>query len=150
MLFRSDSDRQISLESFDAAWSQVKNGYDGVFGVRRRRHDPAIRLYLTKLVRFAVRLLFGIPIFDANVPYKLFRRSIWNEAREYIVCDTLAPSLFLAIFAKLRGYTIAEIEVAHRERNTGQVSIRRLKLVKFAAKGFRQLMSFRKRVIHGR
>jgi dolichol-phosphate mannosyltransferase len=145
-----DSDRQISLESFAAAWTCIEKGYDGVFGVRRRRHDPRIRLYLTKLVRFAIRLLFGIEIFDGNVPYKLLRSSIWNEARAYIPPDTLAPSLFLAIFAKLRGYNIAEMEVVHRERNTGEISIRRLKLLKFAAKGFRQLIRFRKRVMHGR
>src|SRR3954453_20637355 len=40
-----DSDRQISLESFSAAWREIENGRDCVFGVRRRRHDPRIRLY---------------------------------------------------------------------------------------------------------
>src|SRR5262245_20906446 len=48
-----DSDRQISLESFPAAWAEIEKGFDGVFGVRRLRHDPLIRLYLTKVVRTA-------------------------------------------------------------------------------------------------
>ncbi len=145
-----DSDRQISLESFAAAWAEIENGRDCVFGVRRKRHDPQIRLYLTKVVRLAVRLLFGVQIFDANVPFKLLRRSVWDEAHAYIPADTLAPSLFLAIFAKARGFNIAEIEVLHKERDTGVVSIRRFKLLKFSARAFRQLMSFRKRLIHDR
>jgi dolichol-phosphate mannosyltransferase len=141
-----DSDRQISLESFSTSWAEVQKGRDCVFGVRRQRHDPRLRLYLTKLVRFAIRLLFGIEIFDANVPYKLLRRSIWIDAQSYIPQDTLAPSLFLAIFAKVRGYDVAETEILHRERNTGVVSIRRLKLLKFSAKAFRQLLALRRRL----
>ena len=37
---------------------------------------------------------------------------------------TLAPSLFLAIVAKSRGYNIVEIDVTHKERDTGEVSLR--------------------------
>lgn len=143
-VFLVDSDRQIPLDGFASAWSAVESGRDGVFGVRRRRHDPALRLQLTKLVRASVGLLFGLRVFDANVPYKLLRRSIWNDARRCIPPGTLAPSLFLAIFAKSRGYDIAEIDVSHKERDTGVVSIRRVKLLKFCARGFRQLIAFRR------
>lgn len=89
-----DSDRQISLDSLAAAWAEIQNGRDCVFGVRRRRHDPAVRLRLMRLVRTAIGVLFGVHLFDANVPFKLLRRSIWQEARQCIPDGTLAPSLF--------------------------------------------------------
>jgi hypothetical protein len=83
---------------------------------------------------------------DANVPFKLMRRVVWEDARALIPADTLAPSLFLAVFAARRGYRVAHIEVAHRERQTGVVSIRRWRLLKFCARAFRQLLTFRGRL----
>ena len=78
-----------------------------MFGVRRRRHDPALRLYLTAGdSRSPCELLFGVQLYDANVPYKLLRKSIWDEARPLVPDGTLAPSLFLAIIAKRRGHDI--------------------------------------------
>jgi glycosyltransferase involved in cell wall biosynthesis len=146
-IFLIDSDRQIPLDGFKAAWDAVMQGRDAVFGVRRRRYDPAFRLYLSGLIRESVNVLFKIKLTDANVPYKLFRRAIWTEARECVPDGTLAPSLFLAIVAKSRGYNILEIDVTHKERDTGEVSLRRFKLLKFCARAFSQLLKLRRRVI---
>jgi glycosyltransferase involved in cell wall biosynthesis len=148
-VFLLDSDRQIPLDHFSDAWRLVLAGKDGVFGVRRHRDDPTLRLVLTAVIRQSIRLLFGVRLYDSNVPYKLLRRSAWEEAKPHIPPDTLAPSLFLAIFMKRRGMDIAELEISHRERQTGEVSIKRWKLVKFCARGFRQLLAFRAGVLAG-
>jgi dolichol-phosphate mannosyltransferase len=145
-IFLIDSDRQIPLDDFKSAWDIVMQGRDAVFGVRRRRYDPAFRIYLSGLIRESVNVLFKIKLTDANVPYKLFRRAIWNEARDNVPDDTLAPSLFLAIVAKSRGYNIMEIDVTHKERDTGEVTLRRTKLLKFCARGLSQLLKLRRRV----
>jgi glycosyltransferase involved in cell wall biosynthesis len=143
-VFLIDSDRQIPLHDFGAAWAHVRQGREAVFGVRRRRHDPAIRVFLSRLIGVVVRALFGVRLRDANVPYKLFRRSMWQDASACIPAGTLAPSLFLAIFAKARGRDVFELDVVHKERETGEVSIRRLKLLKFCAAGLRQMWAFRR------
>ena len=145
-VFLIDSDRQIPLDDFASAWQQVMAGRDAVFGVRRRRYDPAFRLYLTGLVRQSVNVLFRTELYDANVPYKLFRRAIWTGARDCVPDGTLAPSLFLAIVAKKRGYNVVELEVTHKERDTGEVSLRRFKLLKFCARALSQLLKLRHRV----
>ena len=145
-VFLLDSDRQIPLDEFPSAWREIVAGHDAVFGVRRRRHDPALRLYLTRVIRSAVRLLFGVRLDDANVPYKLLRKSIWDEARPLVPDGTLAPSLFLAVIAKRSGYDIVELDVTHKQRNTGEVSIRRLKLLKFCARGLSQMLALRRRL----
>jgi glycosyltransferase involved in cell wall biosynthesis len=145
-VFLIDSDRQIPLDDFPAAWALIERGRTCVFGVRRQRHDPRLRLQLTRFIRLAIRLLFGVRVHDANVPYKLLHRSVWDAARPCIPPGTLAPSLFLGIFTRVHRYDVAEVDVTHRERNTGVVSIRRLRLLKFCARGFRQLMAFRRSV----
>lgn len=148
VVFLIDSDRQIPLDQFPTAWAYLHNGHDGVFGVRRRRYDPVLRLYLSTVIRSVVGWLFGVKILDANAPYKLLRREIWQEASACIPPGTLAPSLFLAIFARKRGFDIVEVDVVHKERDTGEVSIRRLKLLKFCARGLSQMWAFR-RCLHG-
>jgi hypothetical protein len=41
-----------------------------------------------------------------------------------------------------------DLDVVHRERTTGVVSIRRWKLFKFCAKGLRQMFAFRRSLRH--
>jgi dolichol-phosphate mannosyltransferase len=144
-IFLVDSDRQIPIEAFPPLW-ELAQCRDGAFGVRAVRHDPRLRLMLTAVIRSALRFLLGVHLRDANVPFKILRRSVWLEARELIPEDTLAPSLFLAVFARRRGFDIAEREVPHRERGTGIVSIRRWKLLEFSARAFCQLLAFHRRL----
>jgi len=145
-LFLIDSDRQIPLSAFPALWDAMEAGRDAAFGLRAHRDDPALRLWLTRVIRGVLPMLFGVRVTDANVPFKLLRRRLWEEARDAIPPDTLAPSLFLAVYARARGYDVAEIEVPHRERQTGVVSIRRWRLFAFCARAFRQLLAFRRRL----
>ncbi len=147
-VFLIDSDRQIPLDNFEELWACIQEGYDGVFGVRRQRHDPALRLWLTRIIRFSLALLFGVKIYDANIPFKLLRRSIWEEASSFMTPDTLAPSLFLAVFVKKKGYKIKNVDISHQERETGEVSIKSIKLLKFCMKAFGQMWVFRKALRH--
>jgi dolichol-phosphate mannosyltransferase len=142
-VFLVDSDNQIPLEEFAPFWSAVSVGKDAAFGVRRVRHDAELRKLLTVVIRLALSMLFGVRLYDANVPFKLVRRSLWEEARALIPEGTLAPSLFLAVYAARRRASIAFIDVTHKDRETGTVSIRRWKLLKFCAKALQQLMAFR-------
>ena len=143
LLLFLDSDRQIPLTEVEPLRAAIEKGNDAAFGVRIQREDPTFRLWLTKVIRGALPLLFGVRITDANVPFKLIKRRLWEDARALIPADTLAPSLFLAVFAAKRGFKIAYVPVSHRERQTGVVSIRRFKLVKFCARAFMQLLTFR-------
>jgi glycosyltransferase involved in cell wall biosynthesis len=143
-LFFIDSDRQISLDAFGKLWAEAKAGADAAFGVRRRRNDPRLRLWLTSLIRVALRVLFDANLHDANVPFKLVQREDWRSARALIPDDTLAPSLFLALFLARRGLRIAQLDIEHRERETGEVSIKRWKLFRFCQRALGQLLAFRK------
>jgi len=148
LVFLVDSDLQIPLDGFVDHWQKIQQGYDGVFGVRRKRDDPRLRLWLTGVIRQVIPLLFGVSIFDANVPYKLFKRNLWDEAKVYIPDSTLAPSLFLAVYLKRKGYRIYEVDIPHRERERGEVSIKRWKLFKFCLDAFRELWVYKGAIAH--
>jgi dolichol-phosphate mannosyltransferase len=145
-LFLIDSDRQIPLSAFQPLWDAVESGRDAAFGIRTHRQDPTLRLWLTRVIRYVLPILFGARITDANVPFKLLRRPVWEGARPLLPPDTLAPSLFLAVYAASQHYDVAYIPVPHRERQTGTVSIRRWRLIKFCARAFGQLVTFRRQL----
>jgi glycosyltransferase involved in cell wall biosynthesis len=140
-MFLIDSDRQIPLQAFADLWEQARLG-DGAFGIRVKRNDPALRLLLTRVIRGSLAVVFGVKIYDANIPFKVIRREVWETARPLIPEDTLAPSLFLAVFAIRTGCELVFREVSHRERETGVVSIRRWKLLKFCARALVQMVAF--------
>lgn len=142
-MFLIDSDRQIPIESFSKLWPKAQE-HDMVMGVRRIRHDPYTRILLTKVIRQTVKLFFGVSIRDANVPFKILKYSLWQKAGKHIPEGTLAPSLFLAIFALYAGYKVLPMEVPHRSRPSGISSIRHLRLLKFCLIAFKQLVNFRK------
>ena len=142
-LFLIESDNEIPLESFAPLWQEVRNGHDAAFGIRRVRNDARIRRVLTRVIRGSLVVLFGVRLRDANIPFKVFRRQLWNDAAPMIPADTLAPSLFFAVHAARSGARIAFVDVGHRERTTGTVSIRRWKLIKFCARAWGQLLTFR-------
>lgn len=142
-LFLIDSDNQIPLERFADLWRKVQEGNDAAFGVRRVRNDARLRRVLTRVIRTSLTFLFGVRLRDANIPFKLFKRELWHNAEPFIPADTLAPSIFFAIHARRRGAKIAFVDVDHRDRTTGTVSIRRWKLIKFCARALRQLLAFR-------
>jgi glycosyltransferase involved in cell wall biosynthesis len=142
-VFLLDSDRQIPLESFEDLWEN-RTRYQALMGVRSRRHDPRLRLILTRVVRQILRVLMGVRLRDANVPFKLLHHTVWEKAEGLISEDCLVPSLFLAIFVGRSGIPFCEVEVPHRERTTGEVSIKRWKLAKFCARAFFQLLDFRR------
>lgn len=144
--FLIDSDQQIPLRVFGPMWDKLQQ-CDAVFGKRLQRADAAIRIWLTRVIRLVLSLLFAVSLHDSNVPCKLVRRVVWTGARKVIPDDTLAPSLFLAIWAKRSKYRVEIIDVVHEDRKTGEVSIKRWKLFKFCLRGLRQLLAFRWRLL---
>jgi glycosyltransferase involved in cell wall biosynthesis len=144
-VFLLDSDRQVPLEAFAGLW-QAAQGGQGALGVRWPRHDPLFRLWLTRAVRLLLLVLFRVRLRDANCPFKIFRRSIWMEARDIIPEGTITPSLLLAVYMARRWPSIEQRTVPHRSRATGVVSIRRWKLLKTCVLAFRQLWNFRKKL----
>lgn len=146
-VFLIDGDNQIPLEFFPELWALAQNDggpkLDGAFGIRRARNDAYIRRALTAFIGISLIAMFRIRIKDANVPYKLVRRRVWLEARKYIPDGTLAPSLFLSVYMKRKQCDLDFVNVAHRDRIAGEVSIKRWKLIKFCARGLRQLLDLR-------
>lgn len=137
-----DSDRQIPLAGFGSLW-EARHGVDCIFGRRSHRHDPLARRLVTLALKTQVLVVFGLTVGDPNAPFKVISREVWHEARRVIPATCLIPSVFIAVFARRAGFRCVETDVPYRQRFAGRTSLRNLKLLKFSARSFAQLLGFR-------
>ena len=136
-VFQIDSDGQFIVAELPLLWARRDEG-DVVLGVRE--------LLLSRVVRLASSLLVGARMRDVNTPFRLVRRAVWEDLRPVIGPSTLAPNIFVAVGAKVRGWRVVELPATHRPRVTGTGSLRALRLIRFSLRALGQLLAFRVRL----
>jgi hypothetical protein len=117
-----------------------------VLGVRQRRHDPRLRLVLSRLVARLSSLLARRRLKDANTPFRLLRREAWEDLSPTLDAAALAPNVLMTVGAGLRGWRILEVPVRHLPRSGTPSTLRALRLLRFSLRGLAQLIVYRRRV----
>jgi dolichol-phosphate mannosyltransferase len=141
-IFQLDSDGQSVVPEFWDLWDRHRDA-DVILGFRRHRRDPVHRLALSRVVAVVVSSLAGRRLHDPNVPFRLFRRVVWEDLRTLVGETALAPSILMSMGAALRGWRIVEVPVSHRARRHGRSSLRAVRLVAFSLRGLAELVRFR-------
>lgn len=126
-IFHLDSDGQVDVSEFRVLWT-AREQADLVLGMRLDRHDPWHRLVLTRLTRVVVSVMAGRRVPDANVPFKLVRRSLFTHLAPTMPASAFAPSLMLVIGAVRSQARVVELETTHLPRRHGAstLNVRRL------------------------
>jgi dolichol-phosphate mannosyltransferase len=146
-VFQIDSDMQIPLLCFSELW-KLTDTQDAVFGIRSNRQDPPHRLILSALITFVLGKMFQIELPDPNAPFKIIRREIWEDMyRELDNEKLVAPSIYLAIYAKKHHYKVVDVSVPHRARTKGTASLNLVSLARFCFSGMRQVIQYKKRLL---
>ena len=114
-----------------------------ILAVRHHRSDGLLRLTISKLNRFLNAVLFSVRIRDANVPFRLIKTTLLADVLREVPQGVFAPNIFLSILAARRGIELTEIAVPHAARETGEESIRRLKLLRACSRSAKELIAFR-------
>lgn len=137
-----DSDRQIALDDFAAAWAAFK-GADALIGIRADRKDGLLRAIISRTMRIVLRVMFGRVPRDPNIPFKLVKRADWRRAAPAIGDNNPLPSVLLALHLTKSGARIVQHPIHHRAREGSVSELRGWKLVKFCALAGRTLLAFR-------
>jgi len=138
-----DSDRQIPLDVFAAAWERAQ-GLDAVLGTRSSRDDPWVRLFITTVLRSWIRLRFRCRLQDANCAFKIVRRDLWALMEPHIPRHSLIPSIYIAILLKRSRRGVVEYPVPYRQRPGGETRLHLKHLIVFCSRAFFQLEAFRR------
>lgn len=145
-IFHLDSDGQVDVSEFGLLWAQRDNS-DLVVGVRVTRHDPLHRLVLTRVTRTIVSGLARTWVRDANVPFKLFRRGLWDHLAPNIPATTFAPSIMIVLGAHRAGARVTEIETTHLARVHGRSTLRLGRLARAVRTSTVETLRFSRRPI---
>jgi glycosyltransferase involved in cell wall biosynthesis len=144
-LFQMDSDGQQRATEIWDLWA-LREQADLVVGVRRGRSEGRHRDFVSRIARLAGRAAGGGRLRDVNVPFKLIRRSVWDDLRGDIPAQPVAPSILIAVGARVRGWRVAEVEISHLPRRAGESTVDLRLLAKLTFGAFRELVRFRRRI----
>jgi len=144
-LLHLDADGQTVPHDLWRLWDR-RDEADLLIGVRRPRRDPVHRLVVTRMTRLVVWAVSGRRLEDANAPFKLIRRALWDDLRPAIDPTAFAPSLLLGLGAVRRGWRVVEIPVSHRQRPVGRSTFRMGRLAGAVLAAGRQAVTFRRSV----
>lgn len=127
-------------EKFGELWSR-RHDYDFLVGIRDGRVQTFARKAVSFVSRLCVRLFYGRGVWDVNTPYRLMRVSAFADFFRRIPLTTFAPNVILSGLAARHRLRCFETRVPQHDRTTGEVSIKKWKLLKAAVKSFGQTIA---------
>jgi glycosyltransferase involved in cell wall biosynthesis len=116
-IFVLDSDGQHpprDIWKFDAKLDQ---GYDIVFGWRRQREEPLVRLLMSKFLSTLAWWYVGFDLHDVNCGIRGFNRAYADKLEIKHRVNLVNPELFVR--AKLGSFKVGEAEVIQEKRKAG-------------------------------
>ncbi|MEO1451904.1 MAG: glycosyltransferase family 2 protein [Bacteroidota bacterium] len=141
-VFQIDSDDEIKSEHFPALWAE-RASHDFIIGQRNFQYQPPLsRRVISAIARYVVAIFYGRGIHDVNCPYRLFRKAAFAELLDRIPEETFAPNLILAGYAAKKRLRIKNLAVDAYFRQSGEVSIQHMKLLKVAIQSFGETIGF--------
>ena len=140
-VFQVDSDDEMQPDGFAELWRR-RNDFDFLVGARAGRVQALPRKVVSFVSRLCTRLFYGKGVWDVNSPYRLMRISAFREFFENIPLTTFAPNVILSGLAARHSLRCFETKVPQRDRTTGEVSIKKWKLLRAAVKSLGQTVRY--------
>ena len=139
-IFQMDSDDQFYIKDIEQ-FLRKDFRENLIIGKRNKRKDKLIRLIITNLMKFIILIFHGVLVKDANSPFRLIKKSFLAENINKIE-NSIIPNVLISIIAA-KDKSLKFINVDHKERQTGEVSIKKWKLLYFCLKSLNEIIYFK-------
>lgn len=140
-VFQTDSDGQTLPSEFGPFFAE-KDNYDMIIGYRNNRKDGISRVFVTKVLKFVIKVCFKETVTDANTPYRLMKREALLEEIKLVPDHFFLSNVLITVLFKRHNKKIKFIPITFRPRQGGVNSInlkRIFNIGKQAVKDFREL-----------
>lgn len=87
---------------------------DLVSGWKKKRHDPVMKRYPSKLFNWATRIVANMDLHDFNCGFKAYRREVFEQIAVYGELHRFIP-----VLASRKGFRVGELVVHHHPRKHG-------------------------------
>lgn len=121
-VFQTDADGQTLPSEFGPFW-EARSSYDMIVGHRNHRRDGMSRVFVTKVLKFVIRLFFHVGIVDANTPYRLMKAEVLKKQLPLIPDGFFLTNVLLNVIYAKRDLKVKYIPITFRPRQGGVNSI---------------------------
>lgn len=139
-IFQTDSDGQTDPMEFWQMWDN-REKYDFQIGHRLGRQDGESRVFVTKILKLVVWLMFHEWVTDANTPFRLMRTDKLQPVMDMIPRDYFLCNVAISAIATKWNYKIGWYKITFKPRQGGVNSINMKRIFKI---GWKALKDFRK------
>ena len=139
-VFQTDSDGQTLPSEFEQFWDCRKD-YEMVIGHRSKREDGASRFFVTKVLKLAIKLCFGVTVTDANTPFRLMKADVLAENLKLVPEKFNLSNVIISVIYAKKNYKVKYFPITFRPRQGGVNSINLKKISKI---GVQAIKDFRK------
>lgn len=117
-IFQTDADGQTKAEEFWKFWN-ARDKYDVIIGHRNHRKDGLFRKFVTKTLKFILKLVFNISVTDANTPYRLMKTQVVKKHIDKIPCKFNLPNVMLTVIFLKEKEKVKFIPITFENRQGG-------------------------------
>lgn len=114
LIITMDGDLQNDPADMKSLIEKLDEGYDVVSGWRWQRHDPAKKLFVSRLINNVRRSLIGDKLHDYGCSLKVYKRECLKDLQLYGELHR-----YITAYLYVKGYKIGEIKANHRPRKAG-------------------------------
>lgn len=140
--FIIDSDGQHTIEDIDKFIAKIEEGYELVFGWKKKRYDPFLRLIISRVLNYSSRVILNSKLNDINCGFRAFTRKAADAIEMRAVGNIVGPELYVdAVKNRLK---ITEVVVRHFPRKSGKSVHIVSKLPQIFFKSYAMLFELRK------
>lgn len=144
-IFQTDSDGQTLPEEFAPFWEE-RDQYDMVIGLRNHRQDGFSRIVVTKVLKYVIKLCFGVTVADANTPYRLMKAGALEKAIDNIPDGFNLSNVLVTVYFEKKGMKIHYIPITFRPRQGGKNSINIKNIIKIGYKALGDFVRLNKQI----
>ena len=127
--FIIDGDGQYDLQDVKECMQIIDKGNDLVFGIRKERKDPKIRIFMTLVLKFLSKIILKSNLKDINVGFRCMTNEAANKIKLKYRYNFAGPEIFaLSIIHNLK---IAEKNIIHHPRIGGRSELSGIKNLVF-------------------
>ena len=140
-IFQTDSGGQTLASEFQGFWEQ-RNEKKVLIGYRNHREDGISRIFVTKVLKMVLFLIFGIRVTDANTPYRLMPKKLLQKYIVKVPENFNLSNVMLTVLFLRGKENVQFIPITFRPRQGGVNSINLKKITKIgiqAVKDFRTI-----------
>ena len=121
-VFQTDSDGQTLPEEFWQFWEKRKK-CGLLIGYRKKREDGLSRIFVTRVLRLVLFLIFGTWVKDANTTYRLMRGKQLEKVLKRIPDVFFLSNVLMTVIYEKHHLYVEYIPITFRPRQAGKNSI---------------------------